>query len=146
MKFLLRMWWFLCFFYLLLTASKLAWVCLGLHLIADYCLQGCLANMKQKSWWEEQFHKHDLTFKERELYKYDWEVGLYCHAMMWSIVTFIPLIFLVNSTIFSFIIVANMFIHRVVDDLKANEKIFSLFNDQVIHFLQVIITVYLVLA
>ena len=146
MKFILRMWWFLCFFYLLLTASKLAWVCLGLHLIADYCLQGCLANMKQKSWWEEQFEKFNVDEKHRELYKDDWEVGLYCHAMMWSIVTFIPLIFLVNTTTFSMIIVTNMFIHKVTDDLKANEKIFSLFNDQVIHFLQVMITVYIVLA
>lgn len=146
MKFILRMWWFLCFFYLLLTASKLAWICLGLHLIADFCLQGILANMKQRSWWEEQFEKFNVDEKHRELYKDDWEVGLYCHAMMWSIITFFPLMFLVNSTIFSLIIVTNMFIHRVVDDLKANEKIFSLFNDQVMHFLQVMITVYIVLA
>lgn len=145
MKIILRMWWFLCFFYLLLIAPKLTWICLGLHLITDFCLQGCLANMKQRNWWEEQFEKFNVDEKHRELYKDDWEVGLYCHAMMWSIVTFIPLIFLVNSTIFSFIIVTNMFIHRVVDDLKANEKIFSLFNDQVFHFLQVYITVYLVL-
>ena len=38
-KVIWRGWWFFCFFYLLLTAPKLAWVCLGLHLIANKSLQ-----------------------------------------------------------------------------------------------------------
>ncbi len=39
-----------------------------LHIVDDYYLQGILASMKQKSWWEEN--------APQRLYKYDYIVAL----------------------------------------------------------------------
>ena len=46
------------------------------HIVDDYYLQGCLANMKQKSWW--QIHTSN------KLYKYDYIMALLEHAFSWS--------------------------------------------------------------
>lgn len=40
-----------------------------MHIIDDYCLQGILASMKQKSWWTEQkeYKDNDVLTKKRGL-------------------------------------------------------------------------------
>lgn len=46
-----------------------------------------------------------------------------------------------NSMIFIAIsVIVNAIIHAIVDDLKANKLKISLVTDQIIHFLQIIIT------
>ena len=49
---------------------------LFLHLIADYNLQGVLAQFKQKKWWKENYP--DATYKN------DWMIALVEHSFMWS--------------------------------------------------------------
>ena len=105
------------------------------HIVDDYYLQGILAKMKQKSWWEQN--------APDEKYKNDYKIALMCHAWSWAIMITIP-IFL--ATAFHphwcayFLMAANVIIHAIVDDLKANKKKINLVIDQNIHFAQVIIT------
>jgi len=104
------------------------------HLIADYSLQGWLAQAKQKSYWEQYDKK----------YKADYIPALICHATMWGIMIFIPLVmwFGVEYEIgwFWLTLPINIVVHYVVDDLKANKKIINLWQDQLLHFVQILIT------
>ena len=135
---------------------NMLWTCLGLHLIADYFLQGCLSDLKQKRWWDEQLKKYfqeyngkDKTFAWqdflREKYKYDYMAGLFCHALMWSIVTFFPLMWFCSAWTFFHLVFTNWMIHAVVDQAKANIHCFNLVQDQLIHLAQVIATVLIVM-
>ena len=107
------------------------------HCIDDFFLQGgCLVNLKQKSWWEKQ--------TQDPKYKYDYMMGLFIHAFEWSAMLCLVLMlfdasnwFLAGSFIF------NGLIHALVDNLKANEFKINLIQDQLIHIVQIIITVLL---
>ena len=50
------------------------------HLVADYTLQGWLADGKQESWW-----KKVCGGVIPDKYKYDYVAALFCHALYWSI-------------------------------------------------------------
>lgn len=105
------------------------------HIVDDYYLQGCLASMKQKKWWQEN--------APQKLYKYDYIVALIMHSMSWSFMIMLPIAISVNfnvSTLFAIIFVGNTIIHAVVDDLKANKLKINLIVDQSVHILQIIIT------
>ena len=110
------------------------WVCVLLHLIADFNLQGILADMKQVVWW----WKHAPDKK----YEHDWRAALLCHAFMWSIITFAPLAFITNPYAFSVIVILNALIHACVDVMKANLRWINLVEDQLAHLAQIIITIY----
>ena len=136
----------------LLNTCNLIWICMLLHLIADFCLQGCLANLKQKEWVENQVKKLYKTYEGKEKsfewqvflrkkYKNDYIAGLICHAFMWSVVTFFPLMFITDSILFSILVVANIVIHTIVDHMKANMHRINLCEDQLIHLAEVIATV-----
>lgn len=107
-----------------------------LHLVADYYLQGCLADLKQKCWWQKQVYQF-----ERSKYRYDYVAGLLCHALMWSLVTFIPMMVLVTQGWFAGIIICNTLIHAWIDHLKANKRYINLYEDQIFHVIQIILTV-----
>ena len=135
---------------------NMVWLCTGLHLIADYFLQGILADLKQKRWWDEQLKKYyeDYNGKDksfawqdflREKYKYDYMAGLFCHALMWAIVTFFPLMWFCSAWTFFHLVFVNWMIHAVVDQAKANIHCFNLVQDQLIHMAQVIATVLIVM-
>ena len=109
------------------------WICVLLHLIADYNLQGILADMKQVVWWRKQ--------TSDKKYEHDWRAALMCHAFMWSIVTFFPLMFTVNSYVFSAIIIINAGIHACIDMMKANLRWINLIDDQIYHLVQIIATI-----
>ena len=100
------------------------------HLIDDYVLQGCLANLKQKAWWKDNC--------PQDLYKNDYIMGLTCHSIMWSISIMIPT--LISGNFIWWVIPFNVAIHCFVDNLKANEKKINLIIDQSIHFIQVLLT------
>ena len=112
------------------------WICMLLHLIADYTLQGCLANLKQKAWWKENVP----CSSDWRLYRYDYIAGLLCHSLMWSLVTYLPLILVTTPIGFSVVIVLNTLVHARIDHLKANKLTIDLCQDQTAHVIQLIAT------
>ena len=104
-----------------------------LHIVDDYYLQGILAQMKQKKFWKEQ--------APDELYKYDYIWALIMHAFSWTFMIMLPLIFVSPiSLAFYVIFVVNLAIHAYVDNLKANKHKINLWQDQLIHLAQIILT------
>lgn len=109
------------------------------HIVDDFYLQGILAKLKQKQWWQEN--------APDPLYKLDYTVALVAHALSWAITISIPLIVYVfinnienGMTYIVISIVINMFIHGIVDNLKANKHKINLQIDQLIHLLQIWLT------
>ena len=104
-----------------------------LHIVDDYYLQGILAQMKQKKFWKEQ--------APDELYKYDYIWALIMHAFSWAFMIMLPLIFVSPiSPAFYVIFVVNLAVHAYVDNLKANKHKINLWQDQLIHLAQIILT------
>ena len=135
----------------LLNPINLFWLCFLLHLVADYTLQGILCDLKQKGWWIEQLTKlayktNDTTKQARlfEKYGHDYISGLICHAAMWSILTFLPLMFVCSQLVFALVVIFNLVIHCVVDHLKANKHVINLNQDQLLHLLQIAVTMAMV--
>ena len=116
-------------------------LCVFCHVFDDYFLQGCLANLKQKSWWDKQL-EHE-TEVDKTYYSHDYIMALVCHAMSWSVSIMVPLIYTQPHKQLFYVVafVINTALHAWVDDLKANRRILNLVQDQYIHFLQIIITV-----
>lgn len=108
------------------------------HIVDDYYLQGCLANMKQKLWWQ--------TLTSNKLYKYDYIMALLEHAFSWSFMIMLPaLIYMIYNNelhigLYVAMLVGNLIGHSIIDDLKANELCISLITDQCLHFIQIIVT------
>lgn len=114
------------------------------HIVDDYYLQGVLASMKQKSWWEKNHPS--------PLYKYDYIIALIEHAFSWTFMIFVPIfiayfigidIFILDNILAAFIM--NWMVHAITDDLKANELVINLFEDQLIHIGQIFITGFLLI-
>lgn len=112
------------------------------HLIDDYYLQGILATLKQKSWWQ-------INAKD-ELYRYDYIIALIEHAFSWSFSIHIPVFWyylssgqFMNMQAIVCIIFINTVIHAIIDDQKANRHTINLIMDQTFHFLQIILTWFL---
>ena len=110
------------------------------HVVDDYYLQGWLASAKQKKWWEENAPDN--------LYKNDYKVALLVHSFSWAFSINLPvlvyaLFFQLLPTIilpYFILLVANMIIHYIVDNLKANKLKINLIADQSIHFIQILIS------
>lgn len=135
---------------------NMLWACIGLHLLADYALQGCLSELKQKRWWttqmkqlyesfDKKYQTYELKWKIRQKYKYDYMAGLFCHALMWTLVTFFPLMWFCSSWTFTGVVLVNTLVHFVVDHMKANVHRLNLVQDQLIHLEQVVATVLIVM-
>lgn len=105
-----------------------------LHIVDDYYLQGILAKMKQKKWWEE-------NAKDKK-YRYDYIMALIMHSFSWSFLTIIPIALYLQSLYVWLCITLfmNAIIHCITDDLKANKLKINLIVDQTIHIIQLIIT------
>ena len=104
-----------------------------LHIINDYCLQGILAQMKQKKFWKEQ--------APDELYKYDYIWALIMHSFSWTFMIMLPLVFTSQiDPAFYVLFVVNLAVHAYVDNLKANKHKINLWQDQLIHLAQIILT------
>lgn len=108
---------------------------LFLHIIDDYKLQGILADMKQKVWWERQEGY-------KSLYKYDYIMALITHSFSWSFMIMLPIAIVLKFNIGWWVIayIVNMIVHAIVDTLKANALKINLVTDQTIHIAQIIIT------
>lgn len=109
-----------------------------LHIVDDYYLQGILANMKQKSWWQEN--------APDSLYKNDYKVALVEHAFSWTFMIMLPITVMMVITDNILIIpwgiafVVNWIIHGWTDHLKANVHNINLVTDQTIHICQIFTT------
>ena len=109
------------------------------HIIDDFSLQGKFSFLKQKSWWVKACNDDGLNY---EKYKSDYRMALFEHSLEWSIAIMLPAIFLldVNGWILLLCVVVNTIIHYIVDDAKANQLRLNLIQDQLLHFIQIIIT------
>lgn len=106
-----------------------------MHIVDDYYLQGILANLKQRSYWES--HAPD------KMYKYDYIVALLMHGISWSFCIMLPIVIsngLIWNTDMTMFFIFNALVHSVVDNAKANQRKINLIVDQSIHMVQVLIT------
>lgn len=106
-----------------------------MHIVDDYYLQGILANMKQKRWWEtREWYK--------PLYKNDYKMALLIHSMSWSIMILLPSMIMLKLNLYLLLgtFILNAAIHYYVDDLKANRGKINLVVDQSVHIMQVLVT------
>jgi hypothetical protein len=111
---------------------------LFLHIVDDFYLQGLLAQLKQKKWWEENAPK--------ELYKNDYIIALLEHAFSWTFMIFLPIManylffnLEVNALDFVVAFLFNWGLHATVDHLKANLLVLNLTQDQLIHIMQIVL-------
>ena len=101
------------------------------HIVDDYYLQGVLANMKQKQWWEKN--------APEKMYKRDYIVALITHAFSWSFMITVPaLLVSSNYSLMGFLICVNTICHAYVDNEKANNDSINLIVDQICHLVQII--------
>lgn len=106
-----------------------------LHIVDDYYLQGVLANMKQKQWWQDN--------APASLYRYDYIAALIMHSMSWAFMIMLPIAIKMSFDVGGLFIgvwIVNAIIHGVVDDLKANKHKINLIQDQSIHMVQIVLT------
>lgn len=119
------------------------------HVIDDFVLQPiCLSKLKQKDWWFDNVFIDDdgnYDFKKQEFYKNDYKIALLIHSLSWSAMILLPLLFLTPTAGISVfcIWIANAMIHYITDDLKANEKKITLVQDQIVHFVQIFLTLFI---
>lgn len=118
-----------------------------LHIVDDYYLQGWLASAKQKSYWEQN--------APDKLYKHDYIMALFMHSFSWAfMIMLIPSVYTLITTpnignaslAIVLVFFANLCIHMVTDNAKANLKKINLVQDQLIHLTQITITWVLFMA
>lgn len=105
------------------------------HIVDDYYLQGFLASAKQKKYWQEN--------APDKMYKYDYIWALIMHSFSWSFMVMLPIAFTNGfdlNAIFLIAFIANVVIHAITDDLKANKLKINLWQDQITHLCQIAIT------
>ena len=114
---------------------KLLLLMLLMHIVDDFYLQGILASMKQKNWWEKQEGY-------KNLYKNDYKMALLIHSMSWSVMILLPamIMFSIPSSVLLGAFIVNAAVHYYIDDLKANKRHINLMVDQLIHMCQILIT------
>lgn len=130
---------------------------LTMHIIGDFVLQGnFLANAKQKNYWIKQIDLEypadkvgiDKHQKAKRFYQLDFIPVLLSHSLLWTSCIFLPIgIYLAYTNqlqdmipIFTIEYILNLFMHAIVDDLKANDRVINLCIDQLLHILQIAVT------
>ena len=111
-----------------------------MHIVDDYYLQGVLASMKQKQWWAD--HCPD------DKNKYDYIIALIMHAFSWTFMIMLPYLIYIHGNIYSpfgTIFLLNVVTHALVDHMKANLKWINLIEDQLIHMVQILVTISILL-
>jgi hypothetical protein len=112
-----------------------------MHIVDDFYLQKNLALYKQKSWWEENYPD--------EKYKHDHIAALFIHSISWAFMIMFPIAYTMNFNIgfeFIWMFAVNVFGHALVDDAKANMLTINLWQDQLMHLGQIIITMYILIG
>lgn len=106
-----------------------------MHILDDYVLQGILANLKQRSWWKQNYPD--------KLYRHDYIVALLMHSMSWSFLTLLPIAVYRGfnvGTDFLAVFLINALGHAGMDHAKANMGLVNLITDQTFHLLQILVT------
>ena len=114
------------------------------HILADFYIQPiCLSNLKCKSWWVNECKKNNVDFKN---YQTDYISALLMHSMSWSIMILIPYMFMLpmGNWLLIKLFLTNTTVHAIVDDLKANRFKINLWEDQIIHLIQLLVTFYII--
>lgn len=105
------------------------------HIVDDFYLQGWLASAKQKKFWQEN--------APEKIYRYDYILALIVHSFSWSFMVMFPILIVSGfeaSSYFVAFLLVNIITHAIVDDLKANRRILNLWEDQLIHIMQILMT------
>lgn len=123
-------------------------IMLFLHAFADYHLQGILASMKRKKWWEQ----HIKSDYDREMYSNDYKAALITHAFEWAFIVTLPCLGSIyyacvdlswpnarKGAVYILLLIASTFIHCLVDDLKCNDRKINLIEDQYLHVAQIVV-------
>lgn len=114
------------------------------HILDDFKLQGILSQMKRYTWWinQEGFNRK---------YNKDYCVALLVHGFSWAFTIQLPVLLCKAhqityewATIFTIVMLINAIIHVVIDDAKANRRMFNLIQDQLLHLVQICVTFLLV--
>lgn len=112
------------------------------HILDDYVLQApCLSSLKQQSFWKEN--------APDEKYKHDYIWALIVHSFSWAFMIMLPVAYTNGFDInYGFVIIFafNVAIHAFVDNAKANWKMINLWQDQLIHLVQIGLTFLFVLC
>lgn len=103
-----------------------------LHIVDDFRLQGIMASMKQKSWWQKD------PVGSQPKYKNDYIAALFAHSFSWAFMIMIPV--MIWGQWEWPILIANMLTHAVIDDAKANRFKINLIQDQTYHLIQIVAT------
>ena len=104
-----------------------------LHIVDDFHLQGCLANLKQKKWWKNNY--------PNPMYKDDYIIGLFVHSFGWAFLIMLPLAIITHiGALFIIMFAWNVIVHAIIDDMKANKESINLATDQLVHLLQIVLT------
>lgn len=112
-----------------------------MHYIEDFHVQGCLANLKQKTWWIKECKKENVDSKK---YKDDFKMSLFAHSFENAIFVMLPMTidmlisehFKTLSNTWFLFIPAIIFLtssHYLIDDAKANKLKINLVQDQLAH-------------
>ena len=102
------------------------------HIVDDYYLQGILASMKQKEWWQKN--------APGELYENDYCMALIMHGFSWSFMVHLPVaiyLWFDISWLFIISVMFHSFVHATIDNGKANRKTINLITDQCLHMCQI---------
>ena len=106
-----------------------------LHIVDDYYLQGWLASAKQKSYWEQN--------APDKLYEHDYIWALIMHSFSWTFMIMLPIAYANQFYVdfeFLTLFVLNIIVHGITDNAKANWKLINLWQDQLIHMIQIFLT------
>lgn len=107
-----------------------------MHIFADFNLQGCLSDLKQKEYWKQVNSTYNT-----DTYKNDWIPSLLAHSFVWSFCVVLPLIaYGLLSEWLIVLFIWNIIIHFSVDNAKCNEFKINLVEDQSLHLIQIIVT------
>lgn len=107
------------------------------HIIDDFILKrlGNFYNTKQKKFWEPHNEEHNNK------YYLNYYARLVIHCISWSILVHLPILLLTQTP--EIIIFVSSIIqainHGIVDNEKCNRQELSLLEDQILHFVQLIL-------
>ena len=113
------------------------------HVIEDFHVQGILADLKQRMWWKDNVKQDGFGHR----YDKDYIAALLVHGFEWSFFIHLPLMWYTNlSPLVLVSLPINMVVHAVIDDLKCNRLKLNLWQDQLLHLVQIAITASVILA
>jgi hypothetical protein len=107
------------------------------HIVDDYYLQGILAQMKQKEWWENN--------APNKMYRDDYLMALFMHSFSWAFAIMLPTVvyemtYRTLPSVYFIFLVLNVIVHMIIDNEKANRRTINLIQDQCLHLIQIIIS------